>query len=85
MICNKTSYPCVIIDVLTDVWVEYVIKAAVGVFTINVWTGGVIGTLSGVQADVIIAVVSDIDVEILADVNANVLVVAAMAPLQFAM
>ena len=70
---------------LADVWVEEIIKILVGVFVINVWTGVVIDTLSGVSAEVIIDVVDcDIGVEALTAVNANV-VVAAMTALEFAM
>ena len=48
MICKKKSDPCVIIDVLTDVWVEEVIKTLVEVFAINVRTITVIALLPGV-------------------------------------
>ena len=68
---KKNSHPCVIIDVLTDVWVEEVM---VEVCIINVWSDVVIDTLPGVSVDVIIDVVaSDIGVEVLTDVNVNVL------------
>ena len=81
MIFNRFTHPCVIIDVLADVWVEEIIKILVGVFVINVWTGVVIDTLSGVSAEVIIDVVDcDIGVEALTAVNANV-VVATMTDL----
>ena len=73
---NRCVYPCVIIDVLADVWVE--------VITINVRAGVVIGAVSDMQVDVTINEVSDIGVEGLTDVNANLLV-AAMAALQFVM
>ena len=68
---KKNSHPCVIMDVLTDVWVEEVM---VEVCIINVWSDVVIGTLPGVSVDVIIDVLaSDIGVEVLTDVNVNVL------------
>ena len=68
---KKNSHPCVIIDVLTDVWVEEVM---VEVCIINVWSDVVIDTLPGVSVDVIIDVLaSDIGVEVLIDVNVNVL------------
>ena len=76
MICKNKSDPCVIIDVLTDVWVEEVIKTLVGVFTINVRTVMVLDVLSGAYVDVIIDVESDTGVEVLTDVNASVLVTA---------
>ena len=37
MMLNKHEYVCVVIDVLTDVWVEEVIKMLVEVFVTNVW------------------------------------------------
>ena len=67
---------------LTDVWVEEVIKALVEMFIINVWGDVVIDEVSDVQVDVTINSVSDIGVEVLTDVNLNVLV-AAMTVLQF--
>ena len=69
---NKIAHPCVAIDVLADVWVEYVIEIIVGVFTSNLWGDVVIGTLSGVTIDV----VCDIGAEALTNLNANVSVVA---------
>ena len=60
------------IDVLADVWVEYVIEIIVGVFTSNSWGDVVIGTLSGVTIDV----VCDIGAEALTNLNENVSVVA---------
>ena len=39
---------CVIIDVLSDVWVEEVIKELVEGFVIKVWSDMMIDTLSGV-------------------------------------
>ena len=66
--------------VLADVWVEEVVNEFVEVSAINVRTGVVIDTLSGVYVGVTIDVVSDIGVEVLADANANVLV-ATMAAL----
>ena len=84
MVLKRISHPRVVIDVLTDVWVEEVIKTSVGVFAINVWTDVTIGMLSGVKVDVVVDVLSDIGVEALADVDANVLVVA-MIVLYFAM
>ena len=84
MIFNRFVHSRMVIDVLTDVWVEEVIKVFVEVFAVNVWTGVVIDSMSDVQVDVKIDVVSDIDVEVLTDVNANVLVVT-MTALQFAM
>ena len=71
-------------DVLTDVWVDKVIKVLVGVFVMAVRDGVVIGTLSGVQVDVIMDVVFDIGVEVLTDANVNILGVA-MAALWFVM
>ena len=85
MIFKTDSHPCVMIEVLTDVWVAEVVKTGVGVFAIIVRTDLVIGTLSGVQVDVIIDTVPDFGVEVLADVTANVLIVVAMTTLLFAM
>ena len=48
VISKTILYPCVIIDVLTDVWVGEVIEIAVGEFVINVCTDVVINVLSGV-------------------------------------
>ena len=48
MIFNRFTHPCVIIDVLTDVWVEDVTRTLVKVFPINVWADAVVGTLTGV-------------------------------------
>ena len=76
MISKRILHRCVIIDVLTDVWVGEIIGASVGEFTINVWTGVVVGVLSGAYVDVIIDVESDTGVEVLTDVNASVLVTA---------
>ena len=72
----------VIIDVLTDVWVEEVNTTLVEAFSIDVRTDAVIlDTLSDVSVDTIIGVVSDINaVEVLTDVIVNILV-AAMAAL----
>ena len=67
---NRFVQPCVIIDVLADVWVEVV--------TINVRAGVVIGAMSGMQVDVTTNEVSAIGVEALTDVDANVLVAAAI-------
>ena len=75
MICNGFAQACVVIDVLTDVWVEEVIKIFAGVFVINVRTAVVIDMFSAAWLDVTIDVVSDIGVEVLTDVNTNVLVV----------
>ena len=49
------AYPCVIIDLLPDVWVAYTINLSLGLLTINA----------------IIDVVSDIGVEVLTAINAN--------------
>ena len=73
-----------VIDVLADVRVDDVIKMLVEVFVINMRDGVVIGTLSGANVDVTIAVVSDIAVVVLNTVNVNILV-AAMIDLQFVM
>ena len=49
MIFNRFVHPCVVIDVLTDVWVEEVIiKVFVAVFVVNVWSDAVIDMLSDV-------------------------------------
>ena len=71
-----------IIDVLTDVWVEEVNAILVEAFSIDERTDVVIlDTLSDVYVDTIIGVVSDINaVEVLTDVIVNILV-AAMAAL----
>ena len=84
VIFNRIIHPCVIIDVLADVWVEEVVKVYVNMSVINVWADVVIGTLSDVQVEVTIDVVSDIGVEVLIDIHVNVLV-AAMTTLQFPM
>ena len=69
-----------VIDLLSDMRVEGVIKELVEGFVINVRADTVIITFSGVYVDVSIGVVSNIG----ADVNANVLE-AAMTALLFAM
>ena len=78
VICNsnRSTQPGVVIDVLTDVWVEEVVKVLriVKVFVMNVWANSVIDTLSDVQVDVTIDAVSDTDVEALTDVNTNILI-----------
>ena len=48
MIFNRFSHRCVVIDVLSDVWVEEVIKVLVEVFVVDVRADVVIDTLSGV-------------------------------------
>ena len=48
MIFNRFTYPSVVIDVLTDVWVEEVIKVFVEVFAVIVRTDAVIDMLSDV-------------------------------------
>ena len=48
MTSNRLTHPCVVIDVLADVWVEDVIKILVEGFVINVRADTVIGTLSDV-------------------------------------
>ena len=78
---NRFTYPCVIVDVLADVWVEEIREMLVGGFVINVWADMVIGTLSTVYVDVTFDDVSDIGVEVLTDVNTNVLIAAAMTAL----
>ena len=70
MICNGFAQPCVIIDVLTDVWVEDVTKVSVKAFAIKVRSNVGIITLCGVCDDVTIDVES---VEVLTDVNVTVL------------
>ena len=75
MIFNRFTYPCVIIDELTDLWVEEVMAA----FVIKVWTDLLIDTFSDVWSDVTIDVVSNIGVEVLTGVYANVLVVVMTA------
>ena len=37
MIFNRFKYVCVVIDEMTDAWVEEVIKVLVEVFVTNVW------------------------------------------------
>ena len=82
-ICIDSNFKrfSVIIDALTDVWVEEVNTTLVETFSIDVWTDMVIlDTLSDVSVDVIIEVVSsDIGVEVLTDVNVNVLLAVATA------
>ena len=70
---NRFTYPCVAVDVRTDVWVEKIIKVLVEVFVIAVRDDVVIDTVT-------IDIVSGIGVEVLADVNTNVSV-AVMADL----
>ena len=84
MIFNRFVHSRMVIDVLTDVWVEEIREMLVGGFVINVWADMVIGTLSTVYVDVTFDVVSDIGIEVLTDVN-NVLIVAAITDLSFAM
>ena len=79
MTFSRFTHPCVIIDVLADVWVEEVIQIFVAVFVINVWADVVIDMLPGAQqVAVTIDVVSGIRLEVLTEVNANVVVAAAM-------
>ena len=75
MICNRFTFPCVIIDELADLWVEEVMKA----FVLKVWTDLVIGTFFDVWSDVTIDVVFNIGVEVLTGVYVNVLDVAMTA------
>ena len=76
MIFNSFAHPCVVIDVLTDVWVGGIIKVLVdGEFSISMWVDVVIDPLS----DVIIDIVSDIDVEMLTDVSVKVLIASVTA------
>ena len=78
MTFNTLTHPCVVIDVLSDVWVEEIIKELEEGFVINVWADMVIGALSRVQVDITIDVVSDIGVEVMTDINVNVLVAVAI-------
>ena len=48
VICNRFPHPCVVIDVLVDVWVEEVTNALVTVCIFKVRAGVVIDTLSAV-------------------------------------
>ena len=59
-----------VIDVLTDVWVEEVIKIFVEVFVINIWDDVAIDTLSGAVDAIIDVVPGIIVVEVLVAVNA---------------
>ena len=61
-IFNRFTNPCVIIDVLADVWVEEVIKVFVAVFVTNARADMAIDKVSG---DVTIGIVSSIAVELL--------------------
>ena len=45
---NRFPHPCVVMDVLDDVWVDEVIEILFGVFVMGVRDGVVIGTLSDV-------------------------------------
>ena len=81
---NTFSHPCVTIDMLTDVWVEEVIKILVEVFVIDARSDVAIDTSSGVLDGAMIDVGSDIDADVLTDVNANVLV-PVMTDLEFDM
>ena len=76
MISKRFTHPCVIIDMLSDVWVE--------VFVGDTRSNVMIDTLSDEKVDVIIDVVFEIIVEVLVDVKANVLAVATTS-LSFAM
>ena len=79
-ISNRSTRPSVTIDLMSDVWLEEVIKVFVVVLSINGWADDVvIDTLSGVYVDVIIDVVFDIGVEVLTDVDSNVLIAAMTA------
>ena len=68
-------------DVIADgLLYKKISKKSLEVFVINVGADVVVNTLCEVEVVVITDVVSDIDLgEVLADVDANVLVVAAMA------
>ena len=48
VIFNRFTHPCVVIDVLADVWVEYIFKVWVEAFAINAWADSVVDTLSDV-------------------------------------
>ena len=48
VIFNRFMYPCEVIDVLTDVWVEEVVEVFVEVFDINAWDDLAVDTLSDV-------------------------------------
>ena len=80
---NRFTHACVVIDLLTNVRDEDIIKVLVEEFVINVWTDVLIDTLSEVYIDVTIDIVSDIGVAVLTGASANVLV-AAMTDLGFA-
>ena len=85
MILKRISHPRVIIDVLTDVRVEEIIKILVVLFTIGVRANVVIDTLSCVSlVDATIDVVYDNGVEVLTDANTSS-VLAAITDLYFAM
>ena len=45
VICNRLKHPRVVIDVLTDVWVEEIAKVSVKVFVAKVGADVVIDTL----------------------------------------
>ena len=76
---NRFTHPCVVIDVMTGVWDEDIIKVLAVEFVINVWTDVLIDTLAEVYLDVTIDIVSDVDVEVLTDVNEKVLATTTTA------
>ena len=79
VIFNRFTHPCVVIDVLADVWVEKIVKVLVGAFVINARADTVVDTWSGVYVDVTTVISPDIDVGVLIDVNPNALVAAMTA------
>ena len=76
MIFKRFAHPCVVIDLLADVWGDFVFM--------NTPTDVMIDTLSGAKVDSTTDVVPEISDEVLTDVKENVLV-AAMSAFSFAM
>ena len=75
MIFKRFAHPCVVIDLLADVWGDFLF--------INTPTDVMIDTLSGEKVDSTTDVVPEISNGVLIDVKENVLV-AAMSAFSFA-
>ena len=80
-ISKSVAHPCVVIDVLEDVWARGKVDIDV---SIGVWIGVLIAALNDVSVSVKVVVETGIGVDTLADINANILAVAMVA-LEFIM
>ena len=75
-ISKSFAHPCVVIDVLEDVWARGKVDIDV---SIGVWIGVLIAALNDISVSVKVVVVTDIGVDTLIDINANILAVVMVA------